>query len=256
MLGIDAFRLARLDGWGWMNAKGRRQVYRFLEQYLGKRGWAKSVADGGAVDLDGAIPWYTYPAITEIARVLPASAKVFEYGSGNSTLWWRAHADEVVSVEHDADWHAHANTGSGADIRLRDAGDQTNEAYFDPIREIAKPVPAPPASLDAATITRRGLTSEPFLSYVAELMTFPEGYFDVIVVDGMARSACARLASDRLKPGGFIVFDNSDREEYADAYRFLIDAGFARMDYWGPGPINAYEWCTSIFTKSLGVFQR
>ncbi len=239
-----------------MGRRQRRQVNRFLEQYLGKRGWAKSVADGEAVDLHGAIPWYTYPAITEIARVMPASAKVFEYGSGNSTLWWRAHADEVVSVEHDPDWYGHVNTGSAADIRLRGSEDLTNEEHFEVIRQIAKNMVRAPESLDAQTVLQRELATEPFLSYVGELMTFPQGYFDVIVIDGMARVACAGLASDWLKPGGLIVFDNSDREEYADAYRFLIDAGFARMDYWGPGPINAYEWCTSIFTKSLEVFQR
>lgn len=188
--------------------------------------------------------------------MIPSDARVFEYGSGNSTLWWQAHAGEVVSVEHDRPWFEHAKTGERADVRLREAGDTQNESQFEELRQVLVELPKVPADLDEHTQTARGLTTEPFLSYIAELMSFPKGHFDVIIVDGMAREACARLAADRLKAGGFIVFDNSDREEYANAYRYLIDAGFARIDYWGPGPINPYEWCTSIFAKSLDVFRR
>lgn len=27
--------------------------------------------------------------------------KIFEYGSGNSTLWWSEKVDSIISVEHD-----------------------------------------------------------------------------------------------------------------------------------------------------------
>jgi len=245
---------SHLDGWPRTTKKLRKESRKFLEMYLGQRGWAQSVAQSSAVDLDGPIPWYTYPAIRDLARIISPSARVFEYGSGNSTLWWRAHAQEVISVEHDPIWHAHSQAGKEADVRLRQSDDQTNEQHFDHIRSLLTDIPSPPASLDSETIVRRGLANEPFMSYIAELLTCPDQYFDVIVVDGMARSACARLAAQRLKPEGLIVFDNSDRTEYNDAYEFLINAGFARINYWGPGPINPYEWCTSIFTKSLAPF--
>ena len=32
------------------------------------------------------------------------------------------------------------------------------------------------------------------------------------------------------------------------------EAGFRRIDYYGPGPVNRQEWCTSLFVKSLDVF--
>jgi len=255
MLELNSARLARLKGWSPLSSGQRRRVRAFLEQYLGARGWAQSLVQDAAVDLDGPIPWYTYPSIRDLKRVIPTDASVFEYGSGNSTLWWQTHAKEVVSVEHDRPWFEHAKTGERADVRLREAGDAENASLFDELRGVLGELPTPPADLDERTQTARGVTTEPFLSYIAELMTFPSGHFDVIIVDGMAREACARLAADRLKEGGFIVFDNSDRDEYADAYRYLIEHGFARIDYWGPGPINPYEWCTSIFTKSMDVFR-
>ncbi len=256
MLDPSAWRLAMLKNWPRPSRRLRKRTFALLEQYLGRQGWARSVEQDAAVDLDGPIPWYTYPAISELTRITPPGAKVFEYGSGNSSLWWRLHAAQVVSVEHDPVWHAHSNAGATGDVRLREAGDPAHERYFDELRRLCAEISAPPETLDEGTIVRRGLATEPFLSYVAELMTFPQGHFDIIVVDGMARSACARLASQRLAPGGFIVFDNADRHEYADAYAHLIEQGFGRIDYWGPGPINPYAWCTSVFIRTLGALKR
>lgn len=251
MLDPSTWRLATLKNWPRPTRRLRKRTFALLEQYLGAQGWARSVDQDAAVNIEGPIPWYTYPAITELARITPATARVFEYGSGNSSLWWRRHAAEVVSVEHDPVWHKHSKAGQEGDVRLREADDQAHAQHFDFLRELARDIPAQSADLDAETIVRRGLATEPFLSYIAELMTFPEGHFDVIIVDGMARSACARLAAQRVAEGGFIVFDNSDRREYDDAYAHLIDQGFGRIDYWGPGPINPYAWCTSVFTRSV-----
>ena len=255
MFELNSSRLSRLNGWSRLNAKHRRRVRGFLENYLGKRGWARSVVENASIDLDGPIPWYTYPSILDLKRVVRPEARVFEYGSGNSTIWWQSRAREVVSVEHDRPWYEHSNAGARSDVRLREPEDQQNAAHYEKLMDIIGDLPELPTHIDAAALIELGLTTEPFLSYIAELMCFPRGYFDVIVVDGMARDACARLAADRVKEGGMIVFDNTDRDHYADAYRHLLDQGFARIDYWGPGPINAYEWCTSIFTKSLDVFR-
>src|SRR5262245_31531933 len=68
-------------------------------------GHLKSVRAGRSVDAAGRpIPWYTYPAI-EYLRQLDLSEKtVFEYGSGNSTLFWAECAARVVTVEDDERW--------------------------------------------------------------------------------------------------------------------------------------------------------
>jgi hypothetical protein len=31
--------------------------------------------------------------------------------------------------------------------------------------------------------------------------------------------------------------------------------GFARIDFWGAGPVNDFPWCTSLFTRSLAPFR-
>lgn len=256
MLDPSAWRLGTLKNWPLPTKRLRKRTFALLEQYLGPWGWAHSVIQNASVDLDGPVPWYTYASITELARITPPEARVFEYGSGNSSLWWRAHAAQVVSVEHDAKWYRHSKAGDTGDVRLREAGDSTHERYFDQLRLLNADIPAPSAEFDTEALIEMGLSTEPFLSYVAELMSFPEGHFDIIVVDGMARSACARLAAQRLSPEGFIVFDNTDRHEYADAYAHLLGQGFGRIDYWGPGPLNPYAWCTSVFTRTIGPLLR
>ena len=45
------------------------------------------------------IPWYTYPAIEYIKQLDFSDKTVFEYGSGNSTLFWAQRCKKLVSVE-------------------------------------------------------------------------------------------------------------------------------------------------------------
>jgi hypothetical protein len=69
-------------------------------------GWRRSRHELASVDANGEpIPWITYPALRFLEPRIDRRFKVFEFGSGLSTLWWAKRASEVVSVEHDAEWH-------------------------------------------------------------------------------------------------------------------------------------------------------
>lgn len=69
-------------------------------------GWLKSLALNKPVDnLSKPIPWYTYPAIKFIEDKIKSDFKVFEYGSGHSTLWWANKVQEIVSIESNRNWH-------------------------------------------------------------------------------------------------------------------------------------------------------
>jgi hypothetical protein len=50
-----------------------------------------------------------------------------------------------------------------------------------------------------------------------------------------------------------VVFDNADRD--VKGYEALEADGFARIDFRGLGPINSYEWCTSIFVRELATLR-
>jgi hypothetical protein len=93
-----------------------------------------------------------------------------------------------------------------------------------------------------------------FQGYATSLLTWPQGHFDIIVVDGMARALAAYLAAHWVRLDGLIVFDNSERTEYEAGYRWLRRLGFGRIDFWGPGPVNDFHWCTSFFVRSVAPF--
>ena len=63
-----------------------------------------------AVMIDQALhpadPWLTRTAVDEISRYLQPTMRGFEWGSGRSTLWFARRLQQLVSVEHDPDWHA------------------------------------------------------------------------------------------------------------------------------------------------------
>lgn len=72
---------------------------------LNTSGWLRSRRDGLPVDAEGnPIPWYTYPAIRFLEPRVRPEFSVFEYGAGNSTLWWAKRVAEVMSFEHSREW--------------------------------------------------------------------------------------------------------------------------------------------------------
>lgn len=229
-------------------------ISRLAEDYLVTSGWLESVQRGESVDSNGPVPWFTYGATHYLSKVVRPEYRVLEFGAGNSTRWWAGCVAEVVSVEHDPAWAEGVRNRNLPNVTLaeRAMGDpipfQHSEVF---IREFAPLQLSARQSADPTRNYRAGLLDSEFQSYAAVLLDYPTGYFNVIVVDGMARVLTAWLASRQLAEGGMIVFDNSDRVEYSDAYRFLGQAGFVRIDFFGLGPLNPYEWCTSIFVKSL-----
>ena len=215
----------------------------FRTHYLTDTGWLNTAEMKEAVGPRcEPFPWMTYPAVTFLDGLVEPYHRVFEFGSGGSTHWWRARASDVVSVEHDPAWGAQ----TGALVRPASS--------------------APPplalmhylAKVEPFADTRTANGGEPdgaYASYLAALLEQPAQSFDFIVIDGMARNTAAAIAADVLKPGGAIIFDNSDREDYARGYDILREKGFAKIDFWGPGPINPYGWCTSLFVADLKLFR-
>jgi hypothetical protein len=158
------------------------------------------VADMAALDL----AWWTYGAMAQVEHHLDDLAgrgRVFEYGSGASTLWLARRAAQVHSVEHDASFHAflapRLADQAGVSLRL---------------------VEAEPSAAPAVPSHRRGHEGLDFSAYVASIDDVA-GEFDLVVVDGRARVASTRRALPRLTPGGVLLLDNADRAEYASVVR-------------------------------------
>lgn len=147
------------------------------------------------------VPWWSYDAIDAVEAFLAdrPKARVFEYGSGASTVWAARRAARVISVEHDAGWHP---------IVARRLAEYDNADLV---------LIAPDTEVDAGYLSQKpGSKGQSFRNYVTAIER-QDGPFDLIVIDGRARVACLGQALGHLAPGGMIVFDNSGREEYRAA---------------------------------------
>ncbi len=149
------------------------------------------------VQLD--LPWWTLDSaslVDEFLSVRPR-ARVFEWGSGASTIWLEKRATEVISVEYDPEWTQLMQTIVGPGTTV--------------VEVSASPDPHP--EVPSGMWGHKGLD---YSSYVAAIDA-ARGDFDLIVIDGRARTACLDKAVERLAPGGMIVFDNTNRARYRKA---------------------------------------
>src|SRR5260221_5434457 len=217
----------------------------FANDYLRSVGWQPSVMVRAAVDNNGPAPWITFPARKMIERVIEPGFKVFEYGSGGSSLWWAARVSEVASVEHDREWSAKLIAKAPRNLTVITR--EQSSSYVDTSRLLNSFLSRYPD----VTGAHRSLNSSDYAAYALEITKYGKGYFDIVVIDGMARVFTAWLAGQYVKGSGVILFDNSDRPDYNEGYRALAEMGFKRIDFYGPGPANSYEWATSIFCKQF-----
>jgi hypothetical protein len=190
------------------------QSMHIVKRILLDYGFVRSMKEHRCVDAEGrAIPWITYSAIRFLESLDFAGARVFEYGSGASTLWWKWRGALVTSVDHDPAWAEKVRAQSG-----------------DP-------------DLILETDKKR---------YADSILSRPQTY-DVVVVDGwqdehdFLRYRCVAAALQRLTRRGIIVLDNS--EWLPKTCALLREAGWEQVDFEGPCPGNAEFGRTSVFWR-------
>ncbi len=197
-------------------AKGTIAGTRTLQILWRRHGFLRSAFAQRCIDADDRpLPWFTYPAIEYLEQLDLRDRTVFEYGSGQSTLFWAARAKRVVSVEHNPDWHAFVSA------RLRQLGGSSE------------------------------IILEPDYDRYIRVIAQSNDQYDVICIDGLVdrrgRVKCAALAMSHLKPGGMMIVDNAD---YLPATtRILREADLIEIDMHGLGPCNPYAWTTSLFLR-------
>lgn len=145
------------------------------------------------------LPWWTFSAIDAVETHLATrpQARVFEWGSGASTVWLSRRAAHVTSVEHDLDW------------AVRVLGQLEGQ---DHVRLSTVPA-APDGQVGSA---KSGFEGQFFDAYVQAIHK-ADGPFDLIVIDGRAREACLTEAMKHLAPGGLILIDDFKRARYRAA---------------------------------------
>jgi len=202
-------------------------------------------------DEEGITPWYTFPAISFLKDIINKDTKVFEYGTGYSTIFFNQNAGETVTVEHDSNWMNNVKEQvPDATIHIVDQNAKIHDDAAPVVEDFIKTF-TQIVSDDRDHDVRHGLINNEFAGYASTIYNYPKGYFDVIVLDGMARALSGVLAAEVAREDTLIILDNSDRWQYNPLQKYLIDRGFMRIDFWGPGWNNYHAWCTSIFCKKF-----
>jgi len=193
--------------------------------------WLRSMLPGHS-PLQDETPWITFRAIDWLGAYLEPTMSVFEYGAGGSTLYLAKRAQHVASVEHD----------EGFFQLVKGLVDQQGIQNCELTLHAPRPCAEGDSEFASLQAKYQGLCFE---SYVKAIDVFPDQSLDFVLVDGRARLACVKRALPKIRPGGAIMLDNSERPGYAEAGRLLQQ--LPRFDFRGVTPWNIEVSQTSVW---------
>lgn len=161
-------------------------------------------------DVDGCIlPWYTSPCLEWMVSLDLKEKVIFEYGIGDSSLWYERQGAYNFGIESNEDWWMYVVSKS---------------AHKNPY-----------------TFTK---SKERYLLGENDHRIL----FDLIIIDGLYRDECTEYALKVLKPSGYLIIDNWKQpsvEEHWPLTEKLIE-GMPITIYKEP---EHYDWVTAVVQK-------
>lgn len=220
--GLRAF--ARAAGLlSWLEARAGSRIHLWLRSLFA----IHDIDDLASIDL----PWWTLEGscLVEVFLRRKTGARVFEYGSGASTLWLGKRAGEVHSVEHDPTWSVIVERRLEGHVNVT-------------LHHAPAPFSDDPGALHSAKRRWRGADFRDYVLTIERL----GGVFDLIVIDGRCRAACLEKAVAYLKDDGVILFDNSRRKRYRAA---IAGSELARLETRGLTACLPYPDTTTLLAR-------
>ena len=223
-------------------------------QYLQSSGWIESIQSRRPLRNGSPIPWFTYPAIDFLDSLELDNKTVLEVGGGFSTLYWALRGCSGISLEIDSGWSiaiSKALSGISRSNSMAILNVSNTDKYLGVKAE---------NFLGAHQIEQLNSISverypEESLSYIENETLIIEhlakhlSKCDLFIVDGIARNLSLMMAEKYCKKSALIILDNSDRVDYLIGKSFLVLNGWEPTIFTGLGPINPYQWSTTIFRK-------
>lgn len=183
------------------------------ESYFNKVGYVKSILEEKIVDDEGELPWLSYGVIDILKSRTNEYMTIFEYGSGNSTIWWSKKVKKIISVEHDRKWYEILKNSKKYNLQ--------NLIY---------------APLDNSDEYETAILKN-------------DNLYDIIIIDGRRRVKCSKICLKALKCNGVIIWDDSFRSYYKEGFEMLKENGFKEFIIKGIGPMGSGVRQTSIFYR-------
>jgi hypothetical protein len=205
--------------------------------------WLRSLREGYL--LDEPSPWFCFDAIEYLRgfidreRVQAKTLRVFEYGSGGSTLFWQASGLECVSIEHDPQWF------SSVHDRLDPSSVDHRLILPEPRETNADPDPSDPRAYASGDAKSRGYS---FRRYVEAIDEFPDSHFDIVAIDGRARPSCIMHGAKKVRAGGLLILDNAEHEYYTRNTQEFV-RNFRHNEFWGVLPMTMWFSRTDVHVR-------
>lgn len=159
------------------------------------------------------IPWLNFSAINFLESWLKKDMKVFEFGSGSSTLFFAKRTETVVSIEHDPTWYDKMkiliNEQSIKNVQYNCVLPELNNTEFKNL-DFRNPLDYFSSDINYQQFN--------FEAYSKAILNYPDNSFDLIIVDGRCRPSCIYHSLAKLKKGGYLLVDNTERKYYLDEF--------------------------------------
>lgn len=147
-------------------------------------------------------PYYVPAVVKFLSKLLKdKQTKVFEWGSGISTIWYAKNVESLVAIEHNEVWY-HKVIGWLEIDKLKNV----DLKYIPPL-------------------------NGSFQAYAQSILKYDDEFFDVIAVDGRDRVNCVKQAVNKVKLGGYLILDDSHRIRYQSVFDLLTDYEHKRYDF-------------------------
>lgn len=133
--------------------------------------------------LENPVPFIVLDAIKFLDGIVEQGMQVLEAGGGNSTLWFLEKGAQVTTYEHNNYWAHHI----------------LSTIKYNPLRFHEKNIKMKVMQGEAAT---------------GDMSLISDHSLDIVLIDCMndftRRNDCIKALINKVKPGGWIVLDNSD----------------------------------------------
>jgi hypothetical protein len=213
------------------------------------RAWLDSKRENVSMKEGEFIPWITYPALEFLEKLPLHMWKVLEFGSGASTIWFQKRSKIFQSYEFDAAYLSKIlkfiePTYPDIIYASKFSDNSSHESLDQDLHNLL----AEDRKLnDSDSNFLNDFNQEKFINLVLDDIKSA----DFIFIDGGPRNFLLGLSAREGKPDIVIVLDNSDMECFLPGIKTLKSLGFVEFPFLGPGPLNPYNWQTSIFIKTL-----
>lgn len=198
--------------------------------------WRKLVYSNS---VDARLPWISFPVIDFLDTAVKPGNRVFEFGGGGSSVYFIDKGAEVYTIEHNKEWFDILSgklkaTAKWHGIFVTPEKDESFTENF-----------ANPDLYFSADKDYKGYNFKAYASSIDQYESF-----DFVLVDGRARPSCMKHGIAKLKSGGFLILDNSDRAYYTEPFADILKKDFKEIiNFSGPTPFCSWFNRTSVWQK-------